>query len=309
MVAASFCALKPGVDSLAPSSAFQTLARPARPSRRLQRLSRPQRRRFNSPRSPRHRRHRRRFRPRAQRPRRARPASRRRPRRQRGQRQRRFQNLHQPRPRECTPGGQGEHRRLILELKVIADVGLIGKPNAGKSTLLARLSRATPEIADYPFTTKYPNLGIVYITADHSFVLADLPGLIEGAHAGVGLGHEFLRHIERAGILVHLVEPTPVDGSDPLTNYRVIHSELELYSTELGARPKLSPSPSASSPAPKKSAPSSPQKLAATSSPSPPSPAKASTNSSGKSPAFSTNKNNAAPKPPPALPLPNLFTS
>ncbi|HZZ27488.1 MAG TPA: GTPase ObgE [Pirellulales bacterium] len=142
-------------------------------------------------------------------------------------------------PRECTPGGRGEQRRLILELKVIADVGLIGKPNAGKSTLLARLSRAQPEIADYPFTTKYPNLGIVYLTSDHSFVLADLPGLIEGAHAGVGLGHEFLRHIQRAGILVHLVEPAPVDGSDPLNNYRIIRSELERYSTELGARPEI----------------------------------------------------------------------
>jgi GTP-binding protein len=142
-------------------------------------------------------------------------------------------------PRESTPGGQGEQRRLILELKVIADVGLIGKPNAGKSTLLARLSRARPEIADYPFTTKYPNLGIVYITADASFVLADLPGLIEGAHTGVGLGHEFLRHIQRAGILVHLVEPMPMDGSDPLANYRIIRSELELYSSELGARPEI----------------------------------------------------------------------
>jgi GTP-binding protein len=142
-------------------------------------------------------------------------------------------------PRECTPGGQGEHRRLILELKVIADVGLIGKPNAGKSTLLSRISRAHPEIADYPFTTKYPNLGIVSINPDQSFVLADLPGLIEGAHAGVGLGHEFLRHIQRAGILVHLVEPMPVDGSDPLSNYRVIRSELELYSAELGARPEI----------------------------------------------------------------------
>jgi GTP-binding protein len=142
-------------------------------------------------------------------------------------------------PRESTPGGQGERRRLILELKVIADVGLVGKPNAGKSTLLARLSRAQPEIADYPFTTKYPNLGIVYITPDQSFVLADLPGLIEGAHAGVGLGHEFLRHIQRAGILVHLVEPTPVDGSDPLNNYRIIRSELEMYSAELGVRPEI----------------------------------------------------------------------
>jgi GTPase len=142
-------------------------------------------------------------------------------------------------PRESTPGGEGERRDLILELKVIADVGLIGKPNAGKSTLLSRLSRARPQIADYPFTTKYPNLGIVQITADRLFVMADLPGLIEGAHAGVGLGHEFLRHIQRAGILVHLVEPSPVDGSDPLENYRIIRSELELYSAELGKRPEI----------------------------------------------------------------------
>jgi GTP-binding protein len=142
-------------------------------------------------------------------------------------------------PRESTPGGEGERRDLILELKVIADVGLIGKPNAGKSTLLSRLSRARPQIADYPFTTKYPNLGIVQITADRFFVMADLPGLIEGAHAGVGLGHEFLRHIQRAGILVHLVEPSPIDGSDPLENYRIIRSELELYSGELGKRPEI----------------------------------------------------------------------
>src|SRR5262249_28275396 len=124
-------------------------------------------------------------------------------------------------------------------LKVIADVGLVGKPNAGKSTLLARLSRARPEIADYPFTTKYPNLGLVSITPDHSFVMADLPGLIAGAHAGVGLGHEFLRHIQRAGILVHLVEPLPVDGIDPLENYRVIRNELTRYSAELGQRPEI----------------------------------------------------------------------
>lgn len=142
-------------------------------------------------------------------------------------------------PRESTPGGEGQRRHVVLELKVIADVGLIGKPNAGKSTLLSRLSRARPEIADYPFTTKYPNLGIVEITLDRSFVLADLPGLIEGAHAGIGLGHEFLRHIERAGILVHLVEPTPIDGSDPVENYQVIRRELELYSTDLGQRPEI----------------------------------------------------------------------
>ncbi|MGC4005891.1 MAG: 50S ribosome-binding GTPase [Pirellulales bacterium] len=132
-----------------------------------------------------------------------------------------------------------ERRVVILELKVIADVGLIGKPNAGKSTLLSRLSRARPEIASYPFTTKHPNLGIVRIDAERSFVLADLPGLIEGASHGVGLGHEFLRHIERAGILVHVVEPSPQDGSDPLDNYRTIRNELEQYATELGARPEI----------------------------------------------------------------------
>ena len=142
-------------------------------------------------------------------------------------------------PRESTPGAIGEARRVVLELKVIADVGLVGKPNAGKSTLLSRLSRARPEIADYPFTTKFPNLGRVTVDIDHSFVLADIPGLIEGASEGVGLGHDFLRHITRAGILVHLVEPMPVDGSDPLENYRVIRRELEQYSQELAERPEI----------------------------------------------------------------------
>ncbi len=142
-------------------------------------------------------------------------------------------------PRETTPGGAGDARMLILELKVIADVGLIGKPNAGKSTLLSRVSRARPEIADYPFTTKYPNLGLVHVNADRSFVMADIPGLIEGAHLGAGLGHEFLRHIERAGILVHLVEPTPADGSDPIENYRVVRGELEQYSKAVGSRPEI----------------------------------------------------------------------
>ncbi len=142
-------------------------------------------------------------------------------------------------PREFEEGGDGEDRWITLELKVIADVGLVGLPNAGKSTLLSRLSRARPEIADYPFTTKYPNLGIANVGDDRSFVLADLPGLIEGAHSGVGLGHEFLRHVERTRILIHLVEPLPTDGADPLENYRAIRKELELYSPELARKPEF----------------------------------------------------------------------
>jgi len=142
-------------------------------------------------------------------------------------------------PRQSTPGEEGEQREIVLELKVIADVGLIGKPNAGKSTLLSRVSRARPEIADYPFTTKYPNLGLVRLDPDRSFVMADIPGLIEGAHSGIGLGHDFLRHIERAGILVHLVEPQPMDGSDPLTNYEAIHDELGKYNPLLLTRPEV----------------------------------------------------------------------
>jgi GTP-binding protein len=142
-------------------------------------------------------------------------------------------------PREFEPGGEGEERWISLELKVIADVGLVGLPNAGKSTLLSRLSRARPEIADYPFTTKYPNLGIVSVGGDRSFVMADLPGLIEGAHSGVGLGHEFLRHVERTRVIIHLVEPFPTDGSDPLQNYRTIRRELELYSPGLAGKPEF----------------------------------------------------------------------
>jgi len=142
-------------------------------------------------------------------------------------------------PRQSTPGGEGEARVVRLELKVIADVGLVGRPNAGKSTLLSRLSRARPEIAAYPFTTKHPNLGRVQIDFDRSFLMADIPGLIEGAHAGMGLGHEFLRHIQRAGILVHLVEPEPLDGTEPVTNYQVIRDELRQYDESLGRRPEI----------------------------------------------------------------------
>ena len=151
----------------------------------------------------------------------------------------RFKTSRNRAPRECTPGGEGEERLVRLELKMIADVGLIGKPNAGKSTLLSRVSRARPEIAAYPFTTKYPNLGRIQVDIDRSIIMADIPGLIEGAHQGAGLGHEFLRHIQRAGILVHLVEPLPMDGTDPITNYRVIRDELLRFDTTLAARPEI----------------------------------------------------------------------
>jgi GTPase len=151
----------------------------------------------------------------------------------------RFKSSTNRAPRQHTPGDPGEIRTLRLELKVIADVGLIGKPNAGKSTLLSRLSRARPEIAAYPFTTKQPHLGMVTIDYDRSFIMADIPGLIEGASEGVGLGHEFLRHVERAGILVHLVEPAPTDCTDPLENYRAIRAELEKYDVNLGQRAEI----------------------------------------------------------------------
>jgi GTP-binding protein len=142
-------------------------------------------------------------------------------------------------PRQFEPGEEGEERWISLELKVIADAGLVGFPNAGKSTLLSRLSRATPDIAPYPFTTKHPNLGIVGLGGDAAFVLADLPGLIEGAAQGVGLGHEFLRHVERTRVLVHLVEPFPSDSSDPVKNYHAIRKELAEYTVPLDAKPEI----------------------------------------------------------------------
>jgi GTP-binding protein len=142
-------------------------------------------------------------------------------------------------PRQAEKGEPGEERLVSLELKVIADVGLIGLPNAGKSTLLSRISRAQPEIADYPFTTKYPNLGRVSLDFERGFIVADIPGMIEGAHLGHGLGHEFLRHVERTRLLVHLVDPVPADGSDPVANYHVIRRELEEYSPELARRDEL----------------------------------------------------------------------
>ncbi|MCS7021152.1 MAG: GTPase ObgE [Gemmataceae bacterium] len=141
-------------------------------------------------------------------------------------------------PRQYEPGEAGEERWIVLELKLIADAGLIGLPNAGKSTLLSRVSRATPAIAPYPFTTRYPNLGVVSV-GDSSFVLADLPGLIEGAAQGAGLGHEFLRHVERTRLLIHLVEPFPADGSDPWHNYQIIRRELREYAPALEQKPQI----------------------------------------------------------------------
>ena len=142
-------------------------------------------------------------------------------------------------PRVAEKGEPGEECTVTLEVKLIADVGLVGYPNGGKSTLLARTSAAKPKIADYPFTTLTPNLGVIRVDPEHNFVLADIPGLIEGAHAGAGLGHDFLRHIERTKMLLHIIDTASVDGRDPITDYEQINTELERYNPRLIRLPQL----------------------------------------------------------------------
>ncbi|MGQ9650942.1 MAG: GTPase ObgE [Phycisphaerae bacterium] len=143
-------------------------------------------------------------------------------------------------PRYCQPGEEGQERWLRLELKLIADVGLVGLPNAGKSTLLSRLTKARPKIADYPFTTLEPQLGIVEMPGYRRFVMADIPGLIEGAHEGHGLGDDFLRHIERTRIILHLIDVHPLPGQPtPIEAYQIIRNELRKYSQALADKPEL----------------------------------------------------------------------
>jgi GTP-binding protein len=141
-------------------------------------------------------------------------------------------------PRQFTKGEEGESRRLRLELKVLADVGLLGMPNAGKSTFIRAVSAARPKVADYPFTTLQPNLGVVRVGVDRSFVIADIPGLIEGAAEGAGLGHQFLRHLARNRVLLHLVDVAPADGRDPAADVLAIQSELRKYDEALYEKPR-----------------------------------------------------------------------
>lgn len=142
-------------------------------------------------------------------------------------------------PRHATNGKPGQERNIRLELKLIADVGLVGMPNAGKSTLISRCSAAKPKIADYPFTTIEPVLGIVELSGFRRFVVADIPGLIEGAHDGAGLGHDFLKHIERTTIIVHILDIMPTDGSEPVENYHAIRNELQQHSKILAQKPEI----------------------------------------------------------------------
>jgi GTP-binding protein len=141
-------------------------------------------------------------------------------------------------PRQKTPGWPGESHRLRLELRLLADVGLLGMPNAGKSTLIAAISNARPKIADYPFTTLHPQLGVVRVAPEKSFVVADIPGLIEGASEGAGLGHQFLRHLQRTALLWHVVDLAPFDDTDPVRQARAIVEELKAYDRALHAKPR-----------------------------------------------------------------------
>jgi GTP-binding protein len=142
-------------------------------------------------------------------------------------------------PTESTPGEPAVERRLRIELKLIADIGLVGLPNAGKSTLLRAISRANAKVGAYPFTTLSPQLGIAELDPERRLVFADLPGLIEGAAQGAGLGHDFLKHVERTRAIVHLVDLAPLDGSDPAENWRMIRRELLEFSAELAEKPEL----------------------------------------------------------------------
>ena len=142
-------------------------------------------------------------------------------------------------PRFAQPGEPGEDRELEIELRLLADVGIIGLPNAGKSTLIAAISAVRPKIADYPFTTLVPNLGVVGYDDGKSFVVADIPGLIEGAHEGQGLGHKFLRHVTRTSLLIHLLDASTIDEKDPLAEWKVVNRELELFDPELSKKPQI----------------------------------------------------------------------
>jgi len=151
----------------------------------------------------------------------------------------RFKSSTNRAPRYAQPGEPGETRTLKLELKLLADVGIVGLPNAGKSTLIARISSARPKIADYPFTTLIPNLGVVKTGWGEPFVVADIPGLVEGAHSGTGLGIRFLKHIERTRILIHLVDGAAIDAAQPLVSYETIRTELSSYDGELVRKPQI----------------------------------------------------------------------